>query len=264
MSLAESQNRASARAPPRPVCRFLRHSTAVQALDRLTSILEIVAAHGRPVGAAEVARASDLPLSTIVRLMRQLAEAGLLDRVGDGARYSLGARLFALIGAGAARVDLAEAAASTMRELRDRTGETVSLHVRRGVQRVCLAEVQSQHQVRRVVPPGMIQELCGTATGEVLLLDTHPAELEAVLVHAKLSRVARRRLAERLGEIAERNYAINEDPLENLTGISAPIRAAGLTVAALTISGPTVRFNGARAQREAGALVAAVASLSTP
>jgi len=234
----------------------------VQALDRLTSILELVAAHGQPVGAAEVARATDLPISTIVRLMRQLSEAGLLDRAPDGARYSLGARVFAIANAGTSRVDLADAAMPAMRELGELTGETISLHVRRGNQRVCLAEVPSTHQVRRVVPPGMVQELCGTATGEVLIAGNPKTELDTAIAHARLAAGARAALNERLMEIVARGYAINDNHVENLTGISAPIRSGERTIAALTISGPTVRFDRATAERNAPALLEAVASLS--
>lgn len=235
----------------------------MQALDRLISILECVAGEGRPVGAADVARAMDLPLSTVVRLMRQLAEAGLLYRAPGDARYSLGSRIFTLASTGISRVDLVETATPVMRQLRDRVGETVSLHVRRGDQRVCLAEVQSEHQVRRVVPPGMVQELCRTATGEVLLLDASPAEIDAAAARAKLNKSERKQLAARLADIAAKGYAISDNYVEGLTGISAPLREGGRVVAALTISGPTARLHRAVAEKQAPALLDAARALSS-
>jgi IclR family acetate operon transcriptional repressor len=236
----------------------------VQALDRLISILEIVALQSEPIGAAEVAREMDLPLSTVARLMRQLTDAGLLYRAEPDSRYALGYRVFALASTGVAQVDLAEVAKPVMRELRNASGETTSLHVMRGTQRVCIAEVQSQAQIRRVVAPGSTNALAGTATGDVLLVDASAAELTAATAAAGLSQAAERRLHRRLTEIAGRGYAINDDTAEKLLGISAPVREGGRIIAALTISGPSSRFSHTAAERQAPALLRAARSLSRP
>lgn len=235
----------------------------MQALDRIVTILELVAGQARPAAPAEVAGQMGLPLSTVARLMRQLDDAGMLYRSADDGRYALGARLFALAGAGLAHVDLAELALPAMRELRDTTGETMSLHVLRGSRRVCVAEVQSNHQVRRVMPPGVTQELCGTATGEVLLAGAPAVDLEAAVERAGLGPRQRKALERRLAEIDERGFAINDHAVENLTGISVPIVEGGRTVAALTASGPTVRFDRRRAERQMPALTAAAERLGS-
>lgn len=234
----------------------------MQALKRLVTILDLVAWRGQPAGAAEVAQSMGLPLSTAARLMRQLADEDLLSRSSVDGRYSLGPRIFALAGAGVTSMDVAEVARPVLEQLRDATGETLSLHVLRGTQRVCVAEVQSRHKVRRVVPPGITQDLLGTATGEVLLADAPPAELEATIVRAGLGRAARGRLEQRLALIRTRGYAYADDAVEGLTGISAPVRAGGRTVAAMSVSGPSARFTAEVAERHAAALVAAVAALS--
>ena len=128
----------------------------------------------------------DLPLSTVARLMRQLSDAGLLYRSEPDSRYALGYRVFALAAAGVSRIDLAEVALPVMRQLRDASGETTSLHVVRGTQRVCIAEMQSHAQVRRVVPPGSTNQLAGTATGDVLLVGASPAEFRAAVTAVEL------------------------------------------------------------------------------
>ena len=235
---------------------------SVQALDRLISILEIVAAEPAPTGAAEVARKMDLPLSTVARLMRQLSDAGLLYRSEPDNRYALGYRVFALAATGVARVDLAEVAMPVMRQLRDASGETTSLHVIRGTQRVCIAEMQSRAQVRRVVPPGSTNRLAGTATGDVLLVGASQAEFRAAVTAVGLSQAAVRRLCKRLEEIEEVGYAIADNHREDLLGISAPIREGAHVVAALTISGPSSRFDHAAAVRQAPGLLRAVKELS--
>jgi IclR family acetate operon transcriptional repressor len=149
-----------------------------------------------------------------------------------------------------------------MRRLRDASGETTSLHVVRGTQRVCIAEMQSHAHVRRVVPPGSTNQLAGTATGDVLLVGASPAEFRAAVTAVGLSQAAERRLRKRIEEIEEVGYAIADDPRQDLLGVSAPIREGAHVVAALTISGPRSRFDHAAATRQAPNLLRAVEELS--
>jgi IclR family acetate operon transcriptional repressor len=234
----------------------------VQALNRLASILDIVSARGEPQGAAEIAQATGLPLSTVARLMRQLAEEDLLYRSSADGRYSLGPRVFALASAGLSRVDIAEVARPILHRLRDATGETASLHVRRGLQRVCIDEAQSHHQVRRVVPRGLTQDLPGSATGEVLLAYTPQEELESAMRRARLSRSDRKQLDQRLEEIRTKGYGLREDPAEGITGISAPVRKGTQALAAVSVAGPTSRFDRDVALRHSGTLLEAVEELA--
>ena len=215
----------------------------MQALHRLITILELVAANRAPSGAAEVAVKMGLPLSTVARLMRQLADEGLLHRSSRDGRFTLGPRLYALARAATSQLDIAELARPIMEELRDVTGETTSLHVLRGTQRVCIAEVQSHHELRRVVPAGLPQPLEGTATGEVLLAGSPAPERQAAIDASGLSARERAALEERLERTRAEGYALADDWVDGLTGISVAVRDSEVTVAALSVSGPSSRFN---------------------
>jgi IclR family acetate operon transcriptional repressor len=234
----------------------------MQALDRLVAILEDVARRPAPAGAAEVAESMGLPLSTVARLMRQLADEQLLERSERDGRYALGPRLFALARAATSRLHIVERARPVLEQLRDTTGETTSLHVLSGVQRVCLLEVQSQHALRRVVPAGMTSPLAGTATGEVLLAGAAETDRRAAIDAAGLPAAERLALAGRLDAIRANGYALVDDWVEGLTGLSAPIAAAERTVAAISISGPNTRFSRERALGHVDAVLAAAARLS--
>jgi IclR family acetate operon transcriptional repressor len=233
----------------------------MQALTRLVSILELVAASSGPAAPAEIAQRVDLPLSTVTRLMRQLADEDLLFRTETG-HYMLGSRIFALASVGLAGIDFVEVVRPTLTALRDRSGETVSLHVMRGTQRVCVAEVQSDRQVRRIIPPGTINGLCGTATGEVLLAGASAAEIDAAARSAGLDAAERAALDTRLAQIRRRGYAINDHFGDDLTGISTPLRSGTETLAAISISGPSGRFGHAVAARFAETLLQETEALS--
>ncbi len=101
--------------------------------------------------------------------MAELEETGLLERADGRGRYVVGPRLRSLARAALHDPMLAEQAQSVLDGLRDRSGETVSLHVRREDSRVCIAHAESQHSVRRVVPIGATVPLHVGATGAMLL-----------------------------------------------------------------------------------------------
>ena len=236
----------------------------MQSLKRLISILEGVAANGTPTGAVNIARELQLPLSTVSRLMHQLADEGLLHRSASSGRYSIGPRLFALAQVGAAQPKLAEAAHPLLTTLRDLTGETSSLHVLRGSSRVCIAVVESQRPVRRVVPVGLIQPALGTATGDVLLAWASPVDRAEAIAAAKLRIPERRDLDRRLERIRSDGYAlVVDDWVEGVSGLSAPVCVGAVIVAAVSVSGPSDRFTRQVALRHLTAVWDATSSLAT-
>jgi DNA-binding IclR family transcriptional regulator len=79
---------------------------------------------------------------------------------------------------------------------------------------------------------------------------------------ARLSRSDRKQLDRRLEEIRTKGYALREDPAEGITGISAPVRKGMQALAAVSIAGPTARFDGDVALRHAGTLREAVEALA--
>lgn len=214
----------------------------MQSLNRLLRILEEVAASKHAPSAVDVAESVGLSLSTVSRLMHVLADEGLLDRAGRDRRYTLGPRLFALAHA-ATQIDLTTIARPFLESLRDVTGETASLHVLRGRQRVCLVEVPSHHPVRRVVPVGLPASLAGSATGAVLLAacseDRQVEQVDAFRMSA-----AERSMFEGCIEHARTHgWALVVDEwVPGLTGLSVAVAGGDANIAAISVSGPSARF----------------------
>jgi DNA-binding IclR family transcriptional regulator len=213
----------------------------VQALTRLLAILDIVAAKG-PASAAEIAQCMDLPFSTVARLTRQLAAEGLLNREDGNGRYVIGWRIFDLASSAQGPADLGVVAIGPMTRLRNQTGETVSLHVRRGDQRVCICSVQSEAELRRVVEPGSVQALVGTTGGEVLLAGGSDDGVDALVHELGLSRAEVKRLRERIDGIREDGYAVATNERLGVAAVSVPVSRSGRVLGALSVSGPLSRF----------------------
>ncbi len=215
----------------------------MRALQRLVAILEAVAHDGAPASMTLVADRVGLSLSTTARLMRELEQEGLLERDAAGGAFSLGSRLLALARNAIQPSDLLDAALPVMRELRHLTNETVSLHIRRQHLRVCVAEVESTLQVRRVIPVGFTVPLKNGATSEVLIAGFGPGELANWLEATGLSRKQCRELELRLREIRRDGWALSVDTVEpGLAGIAASVHDGSRIVAALSVSGPSARW----------------------
>lgn len=235
----------------------------MRALDRVIAILEAVAAGGGPVSTAAVASQVGVSLSTVSRLMRELAEQGLLDREGPSGTYMLGDRLMALVRTATEPSDLLRIALPVMASLRDKTQETISLHVRSGDSRVCIAEVQSLKPVRRVVPLGLVLPLHFGATGEVLLAGLPPAVIRDYLTRVKLPAHESKALRSRLDECRKNGWSMAIDSwAEGLAGIAAQVRSGDTAFASLAVSGPSFRWTASAMNQHREAVVAAARSIS--
>jgi DNA-binding IclR family transcriptional regulator len=126
-------------------------------LERAAAILDAV---GRSaVSASELSRQTGLSVSTAHRLALQMVDYGFLRRSESGT-FRLGDRFI--------RSALENAGLPVLQELRDRTGETAQLWVRRGDERVCLLSADSQHELRAILPVGSRLPLPQGSSGRLL------------------------------------------------------------------------------------------------
>lgn len=118
-------------------------SESNRTLARAAAIIDAVGDGAR--SAAAIARQTDLSVSTAHRLAVAMAEYGFLRRDDDGI-FTEGWRLTATA--------VVDAADSPLRELRDLTGETGQLWVRRGEFRVCVVSAETRQELRAIQPVG--------------------------------------------------------------------------------------------------------------
>ncbi len=217
----------------------------MRALERVVALLEAVAEEGRPVTPTAVAARVGLSLSTVSRLLRQLADEGLLERQGGDGAYVLGARLIAVARAAIAPKSLLDAARPELQALRDACDETVSLHVRRGSSRVCVAVAESGRPIRRVVQVGSALPVHAGASGPALLVGLADADLDELL--ATSSATVRERATARaaVAEAKARGWVATVDTFaEGVSAVAVPVGDSNGTgvVASLSVAGPSYRW----------------------
>jgi len=100
----------------------MREGSAVASVDRCLSIVEAVAAAGKPVGVSALARQLDLPKATVHRICRSLMESGFAAQDDRTRRYHAGWRLYGLAARALTGAHLPRVVNAAMRELSVQTG----------------------------------------------------------------------------------------------------------------------------------------------
>jgi DNA-binding IclR family transcriptional regulator len=217
--------------------------SGTQAVDRALAILQWFDERTPELTAAEVAERLGVHRSTAARLLAALERQGLVELDAVTGRYRLGLRIVSLAGLVLNRFPVRGLARDVLRELRDETEETAYLGLLDGREIVYIDQASSPHVAVNVDWVGARQRLTEGATG-FLLLAFQPPGVIAELVRAAAGQDGPPVPSElELAAIRRNGYLVRTKPgPEGSVGVAAPVRDhRGLTIAALTVSGPPHR-----------------------
>ena len=222
---------------------------SVQSVDRAFAVLRQVAR--QPGGISDVARAVDLPVSTVARLLGTLESLGAVIRVGDSGTYGIGAGIRRLAGAIDAAETLVSRARPALSALVAQTHETSGLSVIEGDEVVYLDHVETVNEVTLRDWTGARLPLHVVSSGLVLLAAQPPTAVAAYLARP-LARPTRAtmtqpsRIRRRLARIRRDGHVWTTGEFDDgITSVAAPvIDASGTTIAAIHCHGPSYRFPG--------------------
>lgn len=246
--------------------RNLPQLHGIDAVDRALRVLKFLQGRRGGATASAVAEGLGLNRTTVTRILVTLGEHGFVARDATSGRYALGLAAFELSAGYLSAYDLPSLALPEMVQLRDATGETVSLYVRDAGERVCIQRVESLHGVRRSIQIGQRLPLHLGASGKVLLAWQPEPERDGLLARCPISDAdALRRLRADLAAIAAAGYAVSVEEREpGVAAVAAPLfHRSGVLAAALGVSGPTSRLDRNRLEELAPLVVAAARRLSS-
>src|SRR5260370_39359003 len=112
--------------------------SSIRVIARAVKILDCCVGARGNLGITELSKQTRLSKSTVHHFVTTLVETGLLASDGASRRYRLGPKLAQLGNAFIQSTDLRDLALRAPTELRDLTGETGSLHMKIGYQRVAM------------------------------------------------------------------------------------------------------------------------------
>ena len=215
------------------------------AIDRGAELLVRVLEAEQPVALTDLASASGIPKSTASRLVSALERQGLVEQDGERGRLRPGPAILRVAERSMLERNLIELARASLDALSEASGETINLAVpaRHGVEHV--AQVDGRHFLGAGQWLGRTVDFHCTANGKLFMAfgrTTMPARPLAALTPKTITDPGE--LRRNLAGVRREGFAEAIDELETgLAAIAAPVRGAGgEVVAALSISGPTIRM----------------------
>jgi IclR family acetate operon transcriptional repressor len=209
----------------------------VSVLDRIIAVLDTVKGSDGPVTITEIAARTELPKSTVSRLVTDLTCQRYLERTDDG--VALGLRLFELGSRASLPRRLVNAAAPVIRNLCDVTGERVGLWVQQGTDMVSIAAVAGRLPMLPA-RAGMRTPALTTASGKAYLAFCTDASV-VNRISASLVADDADHFREELAQV--RSAVVATDAGASYPGILAVatpvLSGAGVVLGAISIAGPS-------------------------
>lgn len=225
-----------------------RTNSSIQVIDRLTQLLDAIAAGSGSVSLKVLSTQTGLHPSTAFRILASLTEHGFVERSSSG-HYRLGVKLLQLGSRVQARLDVRREARPIMDWLRNEIGETVNLTVREGNEVVYVERATPSRMMRVEQVIGGRAPLHVTAVGKLFLAE---GGAEACLDYAERTGLKActpysitdpADLWRSIRNALQQGFALDNQEAELGVGcIGVPIRdSSGRMIAGISISAPIER-----------------------
>jgi len=230
----------------------LTQEKSVKVLDKTTDILYLFMEKKRPLGITEISKELLLYKSAVHRILNTLKSRGFIVQDGQTKKYWLGSQFYTLGMLFKNSLKLRDIATKYMEILAERFKETVHLTIYDEVNYgrvVCVEKVQASHLLSMSPPVGSKSPTHASAVGKALLAysgdDIQNMVLNGELKsYTKQTITDREQLKEELVKIREKEYAMDNEELENgLVCLAAPIlNSENTSIASISVSGPRGRI----------------------
>ncbi|MFC4025292.1 IclR family transcriptional regulator [Oceanobacillus longus] len=208
----------------------------------------------------DLAEVSEMPKTTIFRLVASLEETGLIVKTkysSHDVKYKLGMKLLEFGKLVSEQMEYRKIALPYMNNINEKLNESVHLAVVEGDEAVYVEKMDSNRPIRLVIKVGARAPLYAGSASKLLLAHLDKKKREEYLKRLKLEKIAENtiedmeRLQNQLKEIREKGYAFSQQEIYKETmGFSCPIRDySGETIAALGVSIPVTDYKEEKAKQ---------------
>jgi IclR family acetate operon transcriptional repressor len=222
----------------------------VQSLTRALKLLNVLAASDQGLTLSEIAQASGLAVSTTHRLLSTLQSENFVRFDQERGLWMIGVQSFIVGSAFLRSRDLTGIARPVMRQLMERSGETVNLAVEDRGEAIYIAQIECRKTMRAIARPGGRAPMHASGVGKALLAAMPDEEVDHIIALLGLPAATERTISDPaqlradLRLIRKRGFAIDDE--ENAVGLrciaAAILDETGRPAAALSLSGPTARI----------------------
>jgi len=237
-------------------------------LGKLKKVLDAFGPDRVTLTSREVSEITGIPHSTCIRLLRNLACEGILERAGDQFRLGIAIiRWGSIAMSGRSVVGLAT---TELDELKDKTGETAHLVVRDGFYRICVGLSLSSKSVVRFLRIGEVVPINIGSMGKIFLAFDSDA-IKDLMKRDKLEGFTSKtitdmpRLLKDVATIRSLGFAISQEERDyGAIGVTLPIfDGTHQMVAGIGLSGPTQRVDSSKALSFVGAIRESASKVSS-
>lgn len=220
-------------------------------LQRGLNVLEAVAAAGKALSTADIARRVGVSRSSAFRLIYTLRHMGFLEAAQDERRFALGPRVLNVGFAYLASMDIIELARQELEMLRDRTNVSAHLSVRDGSEILYLCCIQTRSGFLSTINIGARFPAYATPMGWLLLGDLSRKEIGNLCKRGRWHSLTSQTptdisvLMQCVTEAMHNGYVISRGIIEpGGSSVAAPVYGRdGKVAAAIDIAGPDSAFD---------------------
>lgn len=227
-------------------------TSGVQSVERALSILEVLSEEEGPMSISDLADRVGLKVSTVHRLLNTLILKGFVKQDEETSKYRLTLKLLRMGRTALGYYDLRTTAKPYLHELVERCNETANLAVLDGGDVVYIDQLESKNLiiVKMFAKIGSRGPAHCTATGKVLLASLEDEELDKILNKMPLERFTSKTITDpallrkELARVRKNGYALDlGERDEGVRCVAAPVRNyEGKVIAAISVSGPSIRI----------------------
>ena len=227
----------------------------MKVLDKTLNVLEFFTVANPQWGLFELGEATQLPVSTLHRIVSVLKRRGLMIQDPDSKKYRLGYAAIELGRRAEAGLPIRQTAEPEMRKLAAETSETIILTVLNDAhdRSICVERIDSRFDLRLHLEVGSVNHLHAGASSKVLLAYLPSDEVDEFVDRVGLPSLGANTITDpeklrvELALIRERRSAFSREETDrDAWGVAAPILTGdGRALAAIGIAGPTSRYTAA-------------------
>ncbi len=230
--------------------REVERENVVKSVSRALDIIQLVGMKKGGLGVTEIAKQMDINKSSVYRILVTLAQYGYIEQDESTGLYKLGYKFLEISSKLLDSIDIRSEAGPFLKQLEDSTNEVIHLVVYDQGEVVYIEKLEGTETLRMHSKVGKRAPMHCTSVGKAILANLPSGMVHEIVerkglpMHTKHTITDKDALFKELVQVKQNGYALDLEENENgISCIAAPIfDHLGKVVAAISISGPTIRM----------------------
>ncbi|SKC80831.1 IclR family transcriptional regulator [Maledivibacter halophilus] len=229
----------------------IKGKKTINSVTKAIEIMEFIAYSDEEVGVTEISNSLNYGVSATYHLLNTLRKVNIIEQNPKTKKYRLGIKLWQIGKIANEQNRLSLILKPYLKKLKNLTEETSNLTVLDNNEIVYLAQEESDRLVKMFTKTGARAPLYCSAAGKILLAYQSPEKQKTILESLNLKKFTDKTIIDintlknELNKIKNNGYGFDHEERElGVSCIAAPVLGFNdEIIAAISISGPTSRFN---------------------